>query len=96
MSQSPAAATAAARDGRIGIFERYLTVWVLLCIAAGTLLGHALPGTFEAPVAPVYVDGRLFLTLRGDQIVQEFTRILDEYVETRYGSQQPAELVGTR
>jgi arsenite transporter len=33
---------------RIGFFERYLTVWVLLCIVAGTLLGHELPGTFEA------------------------------------------------
>ena len=34
--------------GRIGFFERYLTVWVLLCIVAGTLLGHLLPGTFAA------------------------------------------------
>src|SRR6185437_3052999 len=33
---------------RIGFFERYLTVWVLLCIVAGTVLGHWLPGTFEA------------------------------------------------
>jgi ACR3 family arsenite transporter len=51
MSQPPANVGAAcavpAGGGRIGFFERYLTVWVLLCIVAGTLLGHWLPGTFE-------------------------------------------------
>ncbi len=57
-------------------------------------IGISLPGTFEEPVAPVYVDGRLLLTLRGDRIVQEFTEILDEYVETRYGASQPKDLVG--
>lgn len=36
------------KAARIGFFERYLTLWVALCIVAGTLLGHALPGTFEA------------------------------------------------
>jgi (E)-4-hydroxy-3-methylbut-2-enyl-diphosphate synthase len=45
-----------------------------------------LPGTFEEPKAPVYVDGRLMTTLRGDTIVQDFQKILDEYVKTRYGS----------
>ncbi|HUZ04436.1 MAG TPA: flavodoxin-dependent (E)-4-hydroxy-3-methylbut-2-enyl-diphosphate synthase, partial [Acidobacteriaceae bacterium] len=49
-------------------------------------IGISLPGTFEAPTAPVYVDGRLMTTLRGDHIVAEFTKILDEYVQTRYGS----------
>jgi len=58
-------------------------------------IGISLPGTFEEPVAPVYVDGRLMLTLRGDHIVQEFTKILDEYVQTRYGAAKSAELVGT-
>src|SRR3954467_12367409 len=48
-------------------------------------IGISLPGTFEEPKAPVYVDGRLMTTLRGDRIVQEFIRILDQYVETRYG-----------
>jgi (E)-4-hydroxy-3-methylbut-2-enyl-diphosphate synthase len=57
-------------------------------------IGISLPGTFEEPVAPVYVDGRLLLTLRGDHIVQEFTKILDEYVETRYGASQTKDLVG--
>jgi len=55
-------------------------------------IGISLPGTFEEPVAPVYVDGRLLQTLRGDNIVQEFTQILDEYVQTRYGAGQPADL----
>ncbi len=59
-------------------------------------IGISLPGTFEDPVAPVYVDGRLLLTLRGDHIVQEFTKILDEYVQTRYGASQPQELASTR
>ncbi len=59
-------------------------------------IGISLPGTFEDPVAPVYVDGRLLLTLRGDHIVQEFTKILDEYVQTRYGAAQPQELASTR
>ncbi|WP_243048753.1 ACR3 family arsenite efflux transporter [Dyella sp. RRB7] len=41
-------ATPPSKVARIGFFERYLTVWVLLCIVAGTLLGHLLPGSFEA------------------------------------------------
>jgi (E)-4-hydroxy-3-methylbut-2-enyl-diphosphate synthase len=49
-------------------------------------IGISLPGTFEEPKAPVFVDGRLMTTLRGDRIVQEFITILDEYVETRYGT----------
>jgi (E)-4-hydroxy-3-methylbut-2-enyl-diphosphate synthase len=57
-------------------------------------IGISLPGTFEDPVAPVYVDGRLLLTLRGDHIVQEFTKILDEYVVNRYGTAKSKDLVG--
>ena len=49
-------------------------------------IGISLPGTFEEPKAPVFVDGRLMTTLKGDKIVAEFIRILDEYVDTRYGS----------
>src|SRR2546425_6924252 len=49
-------------------------------------LGISLPGTFEEPKAPVYVDGRLFTTLRGDRIVAEFIKILDEYVESHYAA----------
>jgi (E)-4-hydroxy-3-methylbut-2-enyl-diphosphate synthase len=48
-------------------------------------LGISLPGTFEEPVAPVYVDGRLHSTLRGETIVPEFLAILEEYVAARYG-----------
>ncbi len=47
-------------------------------------IGISLPGTFEEPKAPVYVDGKLFTTLKGDRIVEEFQVILDEYVEKRY------------
>jgi (E)-4-hydroxy-3-methylbut-2-enyl-diphosphate synthase len=49
-------------------------------------IGISLPGTFEEPKAPVYVDGRLMTTLRGDTIVQDFKKILDEYVHSRYGN----------
>jgi (E)-4-hydroxy-3-methylbut-2-enyl-diphosphate synthase len=48
-------------------------------------LGISLPGTFEDPVAPVYIDGKLSTTLRGDHIVEEFQQILDRYVSTHYG-----------
>ena len=48
-------------------------------------LGISLPGTFEEPKAPVYVDGKLYTTLRGDNIVAEFQQILDNYVESHYG-----------
>jgi (E)-4-hydroxy-3-methylbut-2-enyl-diphosphate synthase len=48
-------------------------------------IGISLPGTFEEPKAPVYVDGKLFTTLKGDRIVEEFQVILDQYVEKRYG-----------
>jgi len=48
-------------------------------------IGISLPGTFEETKAPVYVDGKLFTTLKGDRIVEEFQVILDEYVEKRYG-----------
>src|SRR5437764_3055422 len=49
-------------------------------------IGISLPGTFEEPKAPVYVDGRLFTTLKGDNIVPEFIQILDEYVDSHYSA----------
>ncbi|MDQ6666591.1 MAG: flavodoxin-dependent (E)-4-hydroxy-3-methylbut-2-enyl-diphosphate synthase, partial [Acidobacteriota bacterium] len=49
-------------------------------------LGISLPGTFEEPVAPVYVDGRLVKTLRGDRIVAEFIEMVDRYVESHYSA----------
>ena len=47
-------------------------------------IGISLPGTFEEPKAPVYVDGRLFITLKGDHIVAEFIKILNDYVASHY------------
>jgi (E)-4-hydroxy-3-methylbut-2-enyl-diphosphate synthase len=47
-------------------------------------IGISLPGTFEEPKAPVYVDGELRVTLKGDAIVAEFIDILNEYVARRY------------
>jgi (E)-4-hydroxy-3-methylbut-2-enyl-diphosphate synthase len=77
------------REARPGVEE--LRVAVMGCVVNGpgeskhAHLGISLPGTFEEPKAPVYVDGRLLTTLRGDNIVPEFLHILEEYVETRYG-----------
>ena len=49
-------------------------------------IGISLPGTFEDPVAPVYIDGALSVTLRGDSIVPEFLQILEDYVARTYGA----------
>ena len=57
-------------------------------------LGISLPGTFEEPKAPVYVDGRLFTTLKGDRIVQEFLEILEEYVARTYPAAPRTSLPG--
>ena len=56
-------------------------------------IGISLPGTFEAPTAPVFVDGRLLTTLRGENIVRDFIRILDEYVESHYRPVAKTEVV---
>jgi len=67
-----------------------MKVAVMGCIVNGpgeskhANLGISLPGTFEEPVAPVYVDGKLSTTLRGDAIVAEFIGILDKYVDSHY------------
>ncbi len=67
-----------------------MKVAVMGCIVNGpgeskhANLGISLPGTFEEPVAPVYIDGKLAKTLRGDAIVAEFMDILNHYVETHY------------
>jgi len=73
-----------------------LKVAVMGCVVNGpgeskhANIGISLPGTFEEPKAPVYVDGRLHLTLRGDAIVAEFLTLLDGYVHSRYGANEPA------
>jgi len=67
-----------------------LKVAVMGCVVNGpgeskhANIGISLPGTFEDPKAPVYVDGKLKLTLKGDSIVPEFLQILEEYVERKY------------
>jgi len=53
-------------------------------------IGISLPGTGERPSAPVYVDGEKVATLRGDRIAEEFTRMVDDYVRSRYGAADPA------
>ena len=52
-------------------------------------IGISLPGTFEEPKAPVYVDGKLLTTLRGETIIPDFLRILEEYVASRYAPVAP-------
>lgn len=49
-------------------------------------IGISLPGTGEAPVAPVFIDGEKALILRGDNIAQEFQRIVDDYVANKYAA----------
>jgi (E)-4-hydroxy-3-methylbut-2-enyl-diphosphate synthase len=67
-----------------------LRVAVMGCVVNGpgeskhADIGISLPGTFEEPKAPVFVDGALKLTLKGDSIVADFLRLLDDYVERRY------------
>jgi (E)-4-hydroxy-3-methylbut-2-enyl-diphosphate synthase len=71
-----------------------MKVAVMGCVVNGpgeskhASLGISLPGTFEEPKAPVYVDGRLFTTLKGDKIVAEFIQILDDYVESHYAPRE--------
>jgi (E)-4-hydroxy-3-methylbut-2-enyl-diphosphate synthase len=55
-------------------------------------IGISLPGTFEDPKAPVFVDGRLVTTLKGDHIVEEFKQILCEYVEAKYSKKEAAKV----
>jgi (E)-4-hydroxy-3-methylbut-2-enyl-diphosphate synthase len=72
-----------------------LKVAVMGCVVNGpgeskhANIGISLPGTFEEPKAPVYVDGRLLVTLRGEGIVAEFLGILEQYVATKYGAASP-------
>ncbi|MBS0595172.1 MAG: flavodoxin-dependent (E)-4-hydroxy-3-methylbut-2-enyl-diphosphate synthase [Proteobacteria bacterium] len=84
--------------------ERYpgvenLKVAVMGCIVNGpgeskhADIGISLPGTGEAPAAPVFIDGAKAMTLRGDGIAEEFHRIVEGYIERRFG-RQPAPLEG--
>ena len=68
----------------------HLTLAVMGCVVNGpgeskhADIGISLPGTGEAPAAPVFIDGEKKLTLRGDNIAQEFTALIDAYVENKY------------
>jgi (E)-4-hydroxy-3-methylbut-2-enyl-diphosphate synthase len=76
------------RDSHPGVETMHVAV--MGCVVNGpgeskhANLGISLPGTFEEPKAPVYVDGRLLTTLKGEHIVQEFLGILEEYVARTY------------
>jgi (E)-4-hydroxy-3-methylbut-2-enyl-diphosphate synthase len=71
-----------------------LTVAVMGCVVNGpgeskhADIGISLPGTGEEPKAPVYVDGRHFVTLKGSRIAEEFVQVLAQYVEQRFGRDQ--------
>ncbi|HNJ45738.1 MAG TPA: 4-hydroxy-3-methylbut-2-en-1-yl diphosphate synthase, partial [Ottowia sp.] len=52
-------------------------------------IGISLPGTGEAPAAPVYIDGEKAMTLRGEHIAAEFQQIVARYIEQRFGRRQP-------
>ncbi len=79
------------RQERPGVEQ--MKVAVMGCVVNGpgeskhANIGISLPGTFEEPKAPVYVDGRLLVTLKGDRIVAEFLDILEEYVASHYGAE---------
>ena len=71
-----------------------LKVAVMGCVVNGpgesrhADIGISLPGTFEEPTAPVYVDGEKYTTLRGDDVVPRFLEILEDYVARRFGGRQ--------
>jgi len=76
------------RLARVGVEN--MTLAVMGCVVNGpgeskhASIGISLPGTGEAPVAPVYVDGERVVTLRGDNISAEFRQIVDDYVSRKY------------
>jgi (E)-4-hydroxy-3-methylbut-2-enyl-diphosphate synthase len=81
------------RERHPGVEE--MRVAVMGCVVNGpgeskhANIGISLPGTFEEPKAPVYIDGKLSTTLKGDAIVAEFLQILEQYVAHRYPSPEP-------
>ena len=71
-----------------------MNVAVMGCVVNGpgeskhANIGISLPGTFEEPVAPVFVDGKKTTILRGDTIVADFVKILNDYVESHYAEKK--------
>ncbi|MCC7311874.1 MAG: flavodoxin-dependent (E)-4-hydroxy-3-methylbut-2-enyl-diphosphate synthase [Sulfuritalea sp.] len=80
------------RLARVGVEN--MTLAVMGCVVNGpgeskhASIGISLPGTGEAPVAPVYVDGERVVTLRGDNIAVEFRAIVDDYIRKKYPERQ--------
>src|SRR4051812_33987021 len=80
------------RDNYAGVEE--MKVAVMGCVVNGpgeskhANIGISLPGTFEEPKAPVFVDGKLTVTLRGDHIAEEFMGILQNYVDSHYAKHE--------
>jgi (E)-4-hydroxy-3-methylbut-2-enyl-diphosphate synthase len=78
------------KESHPGVEE--MKVAVMGCVVNGpgeskhANLGISLPGTFEEPKAPVYVDGEHTVTLKGEGLVEEFKEILNDYVRRTYGS----------
>lgn len=79
-----------------------MTVAVMGCIVNGpgesklANIGISLPGTGENPAAPVYVDGEKTVTLRGDNIADEFTQIVNNYVASKYTKRTPGDIASRR
>ena len=82
------------REQYTGVEE--MTLAVMGCVVNGpgeskhANIGISLPGTGEAPSAPVFIDGKKTTTLRGDNIAREFRQIVDDYVKQHYASKQTA------
>jgi (E)-4-hydroxy-3-methylbut-2-enyl-diphosphate synthase len=82
------------RENYAGVEE--MKVAVMGCVVNGpgeskhANLGISLPGTFEEPKAPVFIDGKLAMTLRGDHIAEEFMKILEDYVDSHYAPKNVA------
>ncbi|MGZ4814186.1 MAG: flavodoxin-dependent (E)-4-hydroxy-3-methylbut-2-enyl-diphosphate synthase, partial [Terriglobales bacterium] len=80
------------KDQYAGVEE--MKVAVMGCVVNGpgeskhANIGISLPGTFEEPKAPVFVDGKLTVTLRGDHIAEEFMTILQDYVDSHYAKHE--------
>ena len=76
------------REKYVGVEDMNLAV--MGCVVNGpgeskhADIGISLPGTGESPTAPVFIDGKKAMTLRGDNIAEEFRVIVDDYVEGRY------------
>ena len=84
------------RERYVGVEE--MSVAVMGCVVNGpgeskhANIGISLPGTGEAPSAPVFVDGKKTVTLRGENIAKEFQQIVDEYVEKTYARKESAKV----